>query len=241
MTSSWLICSVALFISGAGLCERTNAAGVPESEAFSGKVVETVNAATYTYARVDTGKEKKWVAAPEFPVKVGDTVGVTSAMAMPNYHSKTLKRDFDVVYFTGSVTVNDKVPGAGAPAQPTQALPKGHPPIGGTAPVDFSNVKKPAGGKTVEEVVAGKAKLKGNDIVVRGKVVKYNEGVMGKNWLHIRDGSGGEGTNDLTVTTATPAKLGDTVLVKGKVSTDRDFGGGYRYAVIVEDAKVTVE
>jgi hypothetical protein len=71
--------------------------------------------------------------------------------------------------------------------------------------------------------------------------VKYNGGIMGKNWLHIRDGSGQEGNNDLTVTTDAPAKVGDTVLVKGKVSTDRDFGGGYKYPVIVEDAKVTVE
>ena len=64
---------------------------------------------------------------------------------------------------------------------------------------------------------------------------------MGKNWLHIRDGSGSEGGNDLTVTTSTAAKVGDTVLVSGKVGVDRDFGSGYKYAVIIEDAQVVVE
>ena len=66
---------------------------------------------------------------------------------------------------------------------------------------------------------------------------------MGKNWLHIRDGSGSadKSDNDLTVTTSTPAKLGDTVLVTGLVSLNKDFGAGYKYTVILDDAKVTVE
>lgn len=233
---------VAAFAAGA---LSVPAADNPETEAFSGKVLETMNAATYTYANVETAKGKKWVAAPEFPVKVGDTLSVTKAMAMPKYHSKTLNRDFDIVYFTGSVTVNGKPagPAAAAPAQ-AQELPKGHPPLTGAAAksaIDFSNVKKPAGGKTVSEVVVDKDKLRGKEVTFRGKVVKYNEAVLGKNWLHVRDGSGAEGSNDLTVTTSTAAKLGDTVLVTGKVATNRDFGGGYKYAVIVEDAKVTVE
>lgn len=64
---------------------------------------------------------------------------------------------------------------------------------------------------------------------------------MGKNWLHLQDGSGVEGTNDLTVTTTTTVKVGDVVLVNGVVSVDRDFGYGYSYDVIIEDAEVTVE
>ena len=96
-------------------------------------------------------------------------------------------------------------------------------------------------GKTVGEINTHKAKLSGKRTTVRGKVVKYNASVMGKNWLHIRDGSGGADSNDLTITTATEAKVGDTVLVSGKVATNRDFGGGYKYSVIIEDATVVVE
>jgi hypothetical protein len=78
---------------------------------------------------------------------------------------------------------------------------------------------------------------------VRGKVVKYNAEIMGKNWLHIQDGSGSadKSNNDLTVTTTTPAKVGDTVLVTGSVTTNKDFGAGYKYTVILDDAKVVVE
>ena len=78
--------------------------------AISGKVVETMNAASYTYVLIDTGAKKSWVAAPQFAVKVGDTAAIADAMPMKNYQSKTLNRTFDVVYFTGNISVN------GAPA-----------------------------------------------------------------------------------------------------------------------------
>jgi len=236
-------CAVAVCVCVAGAAVEHARAGEAESSAFSGKAVESIDAASYTYVLVDTGAKKLWVAAPKFAVKAGDKVAVQNAMPMPNYESKTLKRTFDLVYFTGSVLVNDK-PVAAPAVTSDQALPRGHPSVAGkpsAASFDFSKIKKPSGGKTVSEIVDNRKKLKGKDVTVRGLVVKYNEGVMGKNWLHIRDGSGGAGNNDLTVTTATTTKVGDTVLVKGKVSTDRDFGGGYFYGVIVEDAKVTVE
>ena len=64
---------------------------------------------------------------------------------------------------------------------------------------------------------------------------------MGKNWIHIQDGTGDAGANDLTVTTDVTANSGDTVLISGTLSLDKDFGYGYAYGVIVEDAEVTVE
>ena len=127
-------------------------------------------------------------------------------------------------------------------------LPEGHPNIdtrGGTASAapkpDFSKIVKPKDGKTVQEVYQEKAKLNGKHVTLRGKVVKYSEAIMGKNWLHLRDGTGKEPANDLTVTTQAKAKVGDTVLVEGTVTLDKDLGAGYKYDVIIEDAKVKVE
>jgi hypothetical protein len=238
------------------------AAQAAEESGFSGKVAETMDAAGYTYVQVDTGKKKVWAASPRFAVKVGDTIAIGEPMPMRNYHSKTLNRDFDLVYFTGNVSVNGKQPGAAAtvaatelpqghppiggsaPAAASSELPQGHPPIGGGAPkakIDFSGVKKADGGKTVEEIYTGKAALSGKEIKVRGKVVKYNAQIMGKNWLHIQDGTGAVGSNDLLVTSATDVKVGDTVLVTGKVATNKDFGANYKYAVMIDDAKVVAE
>jgi hypothetical protein len=238
---------------------QTAPAAASDENGFTGKVLETMTTAGYTYVKVNTGTHTNWAAATEFAVKVGDTVAVGPGAPMNNYHSKTLNRDFDMVYFTGSITVTsgDATAPAAAPtlpaghppiggAQPGATLPPGHPAIAGqkAAPsMDLTGIKKAKDGKTVQEIVDARKKLTGKTVVVRGKVVKYNAGIMGKNWLHIRDGSGKDekNNNDLAVTTTNSVALGDVVLVKGIVSTDKDFGAGYRYHVIIEDAEVTAE
>lgn len=232
-----------LVLAGGGRIAASPAVPVAAAKAggLTGKVVETMNAASYTYVLVDTGAKQVWAAAPQFAVKAGDSVAVAEATPMMNYHSKTLNRTFEVVYFSGSVAVNGAPSGTVAAAA---ELPKGHPPttaVSGAAAPDLSGIKRAPNGQTVAEIHAGKAKLGGKPIAVRGRVVKFNAMIMGKNWLHIRDGSGADGTNDLTVTTATKVKVGDLVLVTGVLKTDRDFGGGYKYSLIVEDATVVVE
>ncbi len=140
------------------------------------------------------------------------------------------------------------------PAEPATAVPEtaasaslpaeAHP-VPSAAPgvdVDLSGIAKAEGGKTVEEVFAEKDQLAGTKVSFRGKVVKVNPEIMGKNWLHVRDGSGAGPTSDLTVTTeADLPKVGDTVLVTGIVGLDKDFGLGYQYDVIIEDAELFVE
>jgi uncharacterized protein YdbL (DUF1318 family) len=208
-----------------------------------GKVGEVINAAGYTYLQIDTGSEKVWAAAPEFAVKEGDRAEIAGAMPMRNYHSKTLNRTFDLVYFAAGVTVN----GNSAPAPANSAasgLPKGHPTTAGTrdAPsIDLANIARAPNGQTVAEVYKAAASLAGKKVTVRGRVVKYNGGIMGRNWLHIRDGSGAEGTNNLTVTSKDTARVGDLVVIQGVLATNRNFGGGYKYPLIVEEASVAVE
>lgn len=242
---AFALLAVVLPLHAADAPKSTPAARPDGVQTFTGKVLETMNAASYTYVCVATGKATNWAAAAQFDVKVGDTVTVYDGMPMPGYHSKTLNRDFDVCFFSSRATVAGAaaVPGAAsAAALNTRELPKDHPAIGAVPSVtDFSSLKRPADGKTVAEIVTGRLSLSGKPVTVRGKIVKYNSGVLGKNWLHIRDGSGQAGGNDLTVTTSIAAKVGDTVLVVGKVVTDRDFCAGYKYAVIIEDAEVTVE
>jgi hypothetical protein len=199
-----------------------------------GKVVESINASTYTYVQIDTGSAKVWAAAPQFTVKRGDTVVLGDAMPMPNYHSKTLNRTFEVVYFSGRATVNGVAAVAGPTAEaPARSLP-------GLA-IDLSKIARAPGGQTVAEVHSGRAALAGKSVSIRGRVVKFNANIMGRNWLHIRDGSGGEGSNNLTVTSTGRAKVGDLVLVTGRLAVDKDFGSGYRYALLVEEAQVVVE
>ena len=100
---------------------------------------------------------------------------------------------------------------------------------------------KGADAYTVSETYEKAGKLDKKKVVVRGKVVKVSRGIMGKNWVHLRDGSGdpGKGTNNLVVTTQDSPKVGDVVTAKGTLYMDKDFGAGYKYRVIVEEAAIT--
>lgn len=206
----------------------------------SGKVAETMDAAGYTYVKVDTGSEQFWAAAPQFVVKVGDEVFVPAGMPMPNYHSNTLDRTFDVVYFVPTVMVGgtQQLQTMKTSANPTDSTSRT---VVTKTNVDLSGIKPAEGGQTVADIYAKKTELAGKPVKVRGKVVKFSPAIMGKNWIHVQDGTGETGSNDLTVTTDAMAKTGDTVVITGKLTTDKDFGYGYAYGVIVEDAQVTVE
>ena len=232
-----------------GCSKKETTAPAPESKAaapaaqpaaaqgMAGKVAETMNSGGYTYVLVENNGKKSWAAAPEFKVAVGDSVTLpANAMPMENYESKSLKRTFDVVYFVDSVMVN----GVGmAPAQPNVAPVEGHPQVAVQPAQKISGVAK--ADKTVAEVFSEKGSLAGKAVKVRGKVIKFSPEIMGKNWIHLQDGTGSAGSNDLTVTTTGMAKQGDTVVVSGVVVADKDFGYGYKYPVMIEDAAVKVE
>jgi hypothetical protein len=218
---------------------------------FAGTVLETMDAGGYTYVHVDGGTDKIWAAAPQFAVKVGEKVTVPEGMPMKDYESKTLNRKFDVVFFVGAIGKGDQMPALGAapagdsPLGEKTSLPEGaHPKLDPAqaakdAKVTFTGIKK--ADKTVGDVFAGQDSLGGKEVAVRGKVVKFSAQIMGKNWVHVQDGTGQAGSNDLTVTTADSAKVGDTVLVTGKITLKKDFGMGYKYDLIIEDGKVKVE
>jgi hypothetical protein len=199
----------------------------------SGTVVETMNAAKYTYMRVKTESEELWAATGQFDVKVGERVDVPLEMAMENFHSKALNRDFPVIYFVSQVSREGQAPQAMTAAQ----SPHGStPPSVEKAAAVTTPMQPPAGGTTIANVWANRASLAGKPVTVRGKVVKYNGGILGVNWLHIQDGTGetGKQTGDLAVTTSDTATVGDVVTATGTVAIDKDFGAGYSYAVILE-------
>jgi hypothetical protein len=216
--------------------------GAVPLEGRSGEVVETMNASGYTYIQVEAAGESFWAAAPEFAVKVGDAVVVPEGMPMTNFRSDALNRSFDLLYFVEGVSVNGSVPAGGA----VPMMPPGHPNV--RAQVDaqaegmsFAGIEKPRGGVRIADLYGQKGQLVGRPVIVRGKVVKFSAQIMDTNWIHLQDGTGEPGKNDLTVTSTAVVKVGDTVLVKGTLTTERDFGYGYVYEVIIEDGDVTVE
>lgn len=102
-----------------------------------------------------------------------------------------------------------------------------------------------AGGEVVDATIAdiykNRAELAGKQVRVSGEVVKVNNRIMKRNFLHLQDGTGdaGDGSNDLTVTSQDTAKIGDRVTAVGKVTLDLDFGAGYHYPLLMEEASIT--
>jgi len=224
------------------LGQAAAAAGAASDAALTGAVVEQLAAAPYVYLRIKTtSKGDVWAAVPEAKVANGDVVTLYNPMLMTKFESKSLNRTFDEVYF-GSLN---------APAGPNDVggtAPAGAPPsphAGTSIPVPAANVGKVeraagADGRTIAEVWAQAATLAGKTVSIRGTVVKFNIGVMGKNWIHLQDGSGDAAaqTHDITVTTLEAAARGSTITITGTLRLNKDFGAGYHYPVIVEDARI---
>jgi hypothetical protein len=198
-----------------------------------GKVTETMDAVGYTYVEVDAGGGKVWAAGPVTPLKVGDMVAFSTGMVMENFYSKAMKRDFPVIYFVNSFTVDEEsvVAKAAATASP-------HDQIQHQVGKSFKGVNKVEGGKSIAEIHAQKNNLKGKIVRVRGQVTRFTAAVMNRNWIHVRDSSTDD---DLTVTTDASVAIDDVVIIEGRLELERDFGYGYVYPVIVEQARVTKE
>ncbi|HEY3286313.1 MAG TPA: hypothetical protein VGJ96_04235 [Gemmatimonadaceae bacterium] len=215
--------------------------------ALAGPVLEKLDAPPYSYLKVKTTQGETWAAVPQTKVAKGETVRVYNPMLMTKFESKSLKRTFDEIYF-GTLTPDGSdaaANGAGAAAPmggAAGANPHAGVPATAAEPVTVGKVEKATGpdAYTIAEAFAKKDALAGKVVSIRGTVVKYNAQVMGKNWIHLQDGSGdaAKATNDITVTTMDETAKGKTITIRGTVKTSKDFGAGYKYAVIVEDAKI---
>lgn len=203
---------------------------------IEGKILETMNAGGYSYLKLKTAKGEVWAAVQQATVKVGDEVAIIRATAMRKFTSKTLKRTFDTIYF-GSL---------GKPgAPPEEAGVHGKKKKMRVAAAHAGKFRKKQDIKgiakadhTIEELFAKRKALAGKKIAVRGQVTKVSGRIMGKTWVHLQDGSGSaaEKTFDLTVTTQQIVKLGDIVVFEGTLVTDKDFGAGYAYKALLEQA-----
>jgi hypothetical protein len=217
------------------------AAPAPASP-IQGKVLEVLPASPYTYLRLQSAQGEVWAAVPAAEVKVGANVTVLVQIRMDKFQSNSLQRTFDSVYM-GTLAGDAPVPAAppAAPANTTTAVTSAHstpPPAPGPEKVAKA---KGAGAYTIAELYAKKNTLKDQTVTVRAKVTRCIGGILGRTWIHLYDGSGQAKTRDfdLAVTTKDMAKLGDVVTVKGILHLDKDFGSGYAYPVIIEDAKIS--
>jgi hypothetical protein len=112
---------------------------------------------------------------------------------------------------------------------------------GGQAKQEKANIKiEPCEGcLTISKLFTDKKTLSGKTVKIKGQVTKFLPQIMGKNWIHMQDGTEFEGGYDLTVTTDIMVNVGDLITIEGKVAVDKDFGYGYFYNVLLEEGKIS--
>ncbi len=219
--------------------EQVQPVGAVPTNMITGKVLETIDGGGYTYVRVHDGNQEVWVAVNQFEVLVGEQVSFPPEMLMENFESASLGRTFDKIYF---VTAIKKLKPGERPKMPPHGIPsemkKGTP-----APVKtrVTGINKLDGGVTVAELFRDKNNYHEKTVRIRGRVVKFTPQIMGKNWIHIQDGTDFEGSFDLTVTSNSTVTVDDIVVVEGMVILNKDFGFGYKYDVLVVQADVKAE
>ncbi len=210
-------------------CQNTHEQAPVQTSGHAVVVNEVLQANAYTYLNVSENGQSFWIAITKADVSVGQQLFYDSGLEMTDFESKDLNRTFDKIYFVEQVSDT-----------PINAAPMMH---GGTEHAGRPSVEQQTitvepvtGGTTIGELFENPAKFKNETIKIRGQVTKVNAMIMGRNWVHIQDGTSGNGKFDLTVTTNENVQVGDVVTFEGKVTLEKDFGAGYFYDVIVEQA-----
>lgn len=208
-------------------------AAVDESASMLHKVTvnEILHTSQYTYLNVTEGGDPFWIALPKKEVEKGATYYYRGGLKKTNFKSVEHDRVFETVYLVSDVSKNPNMTGMaeGDPHEHASSE---------TVPEDNSKIEPPPGGITIAELLANSKKYDGQTVRVKGRCVKLNNMIMNRNWVHIEDGTLENSEQDLTVTTTDNVALGSIVGFEGKITLNKDFGAGYKYEIIMEDAKL---
>jgi hypothetical protein len=207
----------------------------------TGKVMQTMNGGGYSYVLLKKANgDKVWLAVPQMQISLGDQLTFKPGMEMVDLPSKSLNRTFERIIFSEGL-VEEK--GAKAAKKGAKKSPGSQGSV--TAATEKVKVTKATGPNayTIGELYKLKGKLDKKKIVVSGKVVRVSAGIMGKNWIHLQDGSGDprKKTHNLVVTSQAVPVIGEVVTARGTLYKNKDFGGGYKYEVIVEQAELEIQ
>ena len=227
-----ILAGTALFAAGTEAAKAQQAAE-QRGEIHYGKILEKKEVMGYDYLYVSEDGRKRWVAIANAPVEAGETIGYDTRTVMKHFKSKSLGRVFDEIVFANEVYLPTTHK---APSSMKAMLTKDIEVAKETMQVkDFK--EKPF--YTVEELHRWRRQLAGKEVRIRAKVYKVSRQIMKRDWVHLGDGTGDEKklTDDIVFTAKkADVKAGDEVVAKAKIVVDKDFGYGYFYRVMGENA-----
>ncbi len=190
-------------------------------------------AGNYTYLSVEDGDESYWIAVAGKGFENGETIYFKSFVEMNDFKSKELDRTFESILFVDQFSREPDGLDKAVPSEAETANPRKN---RMDALIDSIKIAPAPGGISIAELYGNAEKYKNKEVVVSGQIVKINRDIMDRNWVHIMDGTRVD-RSDLTFTTTEDFQMGDTITIRGKVALDKDFGAGYVYPLIVEEAE----
>lgn len=191
-------------------------------------VTELINGNTYSYIKGNNENSEIWVAIRKQPIEIGKTYFYKDALPMKDFHSKELNRTFPLIYFLNSIS---------SETSKKADLPHGSQMKKPTAVKVEVDIKASEEFTNIENIYKKKDQLVNSIIKVKGKVTKFNKNILNRNWIHIQDGTEHNGNFDLTITSTQTVSVGEVIELKGVLITDKDFGAGYKYDVLLENAE----
>jgi len=201
------------------------------------KVQEVIQTSNYTYLKVTDNGAENWIAVTRQEAAAGEVYYYDQALEMKNFKSKELDRTFETIYFVQGIS---KEPISAAPAQGMGGMggnmPEGHSGKAADAQKEGISVAPAEGSVSISQLYASRNDYSAKKIKMKGQVVKVNDEVMGKNWIHIQDGTKDGENFDLTITTLDKVTVGEVVTFEGTITLKKDFGYGYFYELIMEEA-----
>lgn len=200
-----------------------------KNQSHVGIIKEKLDAREYSYLFVEENNNSYWIAVPKTDLQPGESVYYSEFMEMKDFRSETLDKTFETVLF---------VQDARAHGNMDQNINNPHEQSLSSIEKENVQIEKAKDGYTIEELYSNKTDLENKTVKVAGKVVKANLGIMNRNWFHIQDGTGEKGSHDLTLISDDVVEVGEQVEVEGTLVKDKDFGSGYFYPLVIENAKI---
>ena len=208
--------------------ERVENLAPNANQVIAEEVIQTSN---YTYVLVSTDNQEYWIAISKADVQKGETYFWSDGMEMNDFTSNELGRTFESIFLVQDFTDQPILQTAWMPSSSMAGKPQ-------TPENKDIKIQPIEGGITIAELYANKESYDGKTVKVTGKVMKFSPYIMDRNWVHLQDGTKDGDNYDLTITTKAFINAEDVVTFEGIVALDKDFGAGYVYKVILENAEI---
>lgn len=197
-------------------------------DAHAVTVLEVIQTTAYTYLKVDENGLENWIAVTKIEANIGDKFYYSGGDEMKNFESKELNRVFSSVYFVQNISKTQN--------QGESTATKSESKVATMEKVEAIEIDPVEGGISIGDLYKNKEDYVGKSVIIKAKVTKVNKNIMDRNWIHLQDGTADGGNFDLTITTNQIANVGDIITIEGIVTLNKDFGAGYFYELILENA-----